>query len=113
MSIQVSAKLTNTGAVVGSETAQLYISFPATSELTHPSLILKAFKKERDMQPGETRTVVFDLDKYAVSYWEERFDSWVVESGEYKVHVGPGSEELPLAGSFRIERREGFEWNGL
>ena len=105
--------VTNTGSVPGSETVQLYVSFPTTSSLTHPPRLLRAFAKAKDIKPGESRQVTFKLDKYAVSYWEERIGSWNVESGEYGVYVGPSSEEVPLQGQFVIEKGDSFEWNGL
>lgn len=108
-----SITVANTGSVTGSEVVQLYISLPATSEVTHPPRILRAFAKTRDVKPGERREVTLKLDKYAVSYWEERIDRWNVESGEYGVYVGPSSEELPLQGKFVIEKEDSFEWNGL
>ena len=69
--------------------------------------------KVKDVKPGESRKVALKLDKYAVSYWEERIGRWVVERGEYGVRVGRSSavEELGLAATFRVEK--GFEWNGL
>jgi len=112
---QLAAKVTikNTGTVPGSDVVQLYITLPSTSELTHAPVMLKAFKKVKDLAPGKSETVTLALDKYAVSYWEERISRWVVEDGEYAVSVGRSSapEALTLAASFRIEK--GFEWSGL
>ena len=113
LSIPVSLKITNTGSVTGSEVVQLYVSFPTTSDLTHPPYTLKAFAKVRDLQPGESREVKFTLDKYAVSYWEARIGSWTVDSGDYGVAVGPNSDNLPLSGVIKIEASTAFEWNGL
>ncbi|KZT03376.1 glycoside hydrolase family 3 protein [Laetiporus sulphureus 93-53] len=113
LTLTATLTLTNTGPVTGSEVVQLYVSMPTTSELTHPPLALKAFVKVKDVKPGESREVVLKLDKYAVSYWEERIGRWVVERGEYGVRVGRSSamEELGLVARFRVEK--GFEWNGL
>ncbi len=61
----------------------------------------------------ESRVVEFALDKYAVSYWEERIDKWAVESGEYGVKVGSASDDLPLVGTIVLEKADAFEWNGL
>ncbi|TFY57890.1 hypothetical protein EVJ58_g6745 [Rhodofomes roseus] len=111
----LTAKVTiqNTGAVIGSDVVQLYITLPSTSELTHAPVMLKAFKKVKDLAPGTSETVTLTLDKYAVSYWEERIARWVVEDGEYLVRVGRSSapEDLTLAATFAIEK--GFEWSGL
>ncbi|CAL1703114.1 unnamed protein product [Somion occarium] len=79
--IVASATVKNTGSVPGTEVIQLYVTLPSTSPLTHPPLMLKAFTKVRDLAPGHSISATLKLDKYAVSYWEERIASWVVESG--------------------------------
>ena len=111
--LSVSVTVTNTGSVAGSEVVQLYVTLPSTSELTHPPLMLKAFAKVHDLSPGKSERVVLSLDKYAVSYWEERIDRWVVERGEYLVRVGRSSapEDLLLQGKFFLPTV--LEWNGL
>ncbi|KAI0700305.1 beta-glucosidase [Cytidiella melzeri] len=108
-----SIKITNTGPLTGSETAQLYVTLPTTSELTHPPLQLKAFAKVKDLAPGKSETVKLELDKYAVSYWEERVKRWVVESGEYLIRVGPSSAPEDLSLSAKLLVKKGFEWNGI
>ena len=99
--------------MAGTEVVQLYVSLPTTSELTHPPLMLKAFGKVIDLAPGKSEVVKLALDKYAVSYWEERIARWVVESGVYRVRVGSSSapEALKLSAEFKIAK--GFEWNGV
>jgi beta-glucosidase len=111
LSLAVSATITNSGSLIGSEVVQLYITMPTTSDLSHPPLMLKAFAKVHDLEPGKSQKVELRLDKYAVSYWEERISRWLAERGVYGVRVGPRSDRLPLEGTFKIT--EGFEWNGL
>lgn len=111
--ISVSVSVKNVGSVAGSETVQLYIAYPTSSELTHPPLILKAFSKVHDLAAGESRTVTLDLDKYAFSYWEARINSWVIEDAKYGVFVGTSSENLPLRGEIALDKSHVFEWNGL
>lgn len=113
VSVTATLKLTNTGTVAGSETVQLYVTLPTTSELTHPPLQLKAFAKVKDIAPGKTETVTLKLDKYAVSYWEERIKRWVVEKGEYRVRVGPSSAPQDLVLEKALVLKKGFEWNGV
>jgi len=110
-SLTVSVVASNVGKVSGSEVVQLYVVMPSTSAVTHPSLLLRAFSKAKDLDPMESRNIELTLDKYAVSYWEERFSAWVVEPGTYGVRVGPSSIDLPLLGEFTLG--SGFEWNGL
>jgi beta-glucosidase len=99
--------------VTGSEAVQLYVTLPHISEVTHPALQLKAFKKVKNLKPGAKEIVTLKLDKYAVSYWESRISKWVAEKGEYTVKVGNSSSnaDLVLESKFHIEKA--FEWNGL
>ncbi|KAG6885755.1 hypothetical protein C0993_010267 [Termitomyces sp. T159_Od127] len=110
-SLTVSVTVTNTGTLAGSEVVQLYVTQPETSELTHAPMQLKAFAKVRDLQPGASERVELSLDKYAVSYWEERFETWTVEQGVYGLKVGVSSDALSLRGDFTVSK--GFEWNGI
>ncbi|KAH9923710.1 beta-glucosidase [Epithele typhae] len=112
--VRLAATITvaNTGALAGTDVVQLYVSLPATSELTHPPLMLKAFAKV-SVAPGARETVTLALDKYAVSFWEERIRRWVVEPGVYRVRVGRSSApaELKHVAEFKIAKR--FEWTGV
>ncbi|KAJ7843119.1 beta-glucosidase [Mycena olivaceomarginata] len=109
-SLTVSLKITNTGTVAGSEVAQVYVTLPTTSELSHPPLQLKGFAKV-NIEPGSSEVVEIELDKYAVSYWDDRFSTWAVEKGEYLIRAGPSSDRLSLEKVFVIEK--GFEWRGI
>lgn len=106
-----SVKVSNAGALTGSEVVQAYISLPSTSELTHPPLQLKGFAKARDLTPGADVTLRIVFDKYAVSYWSELYDTWVVEKGLYGLHVGTCSDKFSLATTFEVP--QAFEWRGL
>ena len=89
----------------------MYISLPATSELTHPLLQLKGFTKVRDLVPGSKEHVEVVLDKYAVSYWNDMIDAWTVEMGVYRLEVGTSSDCLSLRATFEVTK--GFDWGGL
>jgi beta-glucosidase len=92
----VRAQLTNTGDRPGAEVAQLYLTFP--DEAGEPPLQLKAFDKV-EIDPGETRTVTFELDDRSFSVWDAAADEWRVVPGCYGVRVGGSSRDLPLVGS--------------
>jgi len=109
--LSASVKVANIGSVSGSEVVQLYISLPATSGLTHPELQLRGFSKVYDLVPGASQTINIALDKYAVSYWSELYDTWTVENGVYVIMVGSASDRLSLRATFEI--KTGFEWRGL
>lgn len=90
---------------------QVYVSLPTTSELSHPGFQLKGFSKVHNLAPGAKETVKITLDKYAVSYWSELYDTWVVEKGVYNVAAGSASDKLELKSTFEVAT--GFEWSGL
>lgn len=101
----------NTGSYPAHEIVQVYISPPSDIAVFRPRLELQAFQKVRDLQPGEKREILFELDKYAVSYWDDSKDKWAAEAGEYGVHVGASVEDLRLEGKFRLV--DTFTWVGL
>lgn len=105
--------LTNTGSATGSEAVQLYVTLPQVAGYSHPPLQLKAFKKVKDLEAGASVKVVLDLDKYAVSYWDESCSAWSVDRGIYTVRVGGSSAKEALVLSGQLEIPRSFTWNGL
>lgn len=108
--VQVSVKVTNTGKRVGSEVIQVYISLPK-GNLTHPQNQLRGFAKVKDLAPGFTATVDINLDRYAMSYWDDINNCWTVDKGTYTLKVGGSSDKLPLETTFEVLK--GYEWNGV
>jgi beta-glucosidase len=51
------------------------VQLASTSDVTHPSLLLRAFRKAKDLQPGQGEKVNLKLDKHTVSFWEENLRS--------------------------------------
>ena len=97
--VTVSARVTNTGQVAGSDVAQLYLGDPAATG--EPPRQLKGFSKVT-LQPGQSTTVRFTLTAHDLSYWDNTANGWVVPVGQFGVYVGDSSAlaNLPLRGSF-------------
>ncbi|KAI0315538.1 glycoside hydrolase family 3 protein [Amylostereum chailletii] len=110
LSLEATVTVTNTGPVLGSEVVQLYISYPDIG-VTTPRLQLRGFTKAHDLAPGSSATLTIALDKYAVSFWDERWGTWSVRAGRYRVLVGRSSHDLPLEAEFEVE--SGFAWSGV
>ncbi|WP_145336026.1 glycoside hydrolase family 3 N-terminal domain-containing protein [Paenibacillus xylanexedens] len=85
---QVQVEVTNVGAVAGKEVVQLYIT-DVSASVTRAEIALKGFSKVH-LEPGETRTVTFPLQKEHLSLIDSRLQS-VVEPGEFKLMVGRSS----------------------
>ena len=99
--LTVSADITNTGSMAGKEVVQLYVS-DVESTVIRPVKELKGFDKV-ELQPGETRTVSFTLDKRAFAYWNTQIHDWHVESGEFRILVGKSSRDIQLEASVTVE----------
>jgi beta-glucosidase len=102
--VTVTAKVTNTGQVAGSDVAQLYLGDPAVAG--EPPRQLKGFGRVT-LNPGRSTTVTFNLTRRDLSYWSTSANNWVVPEGRFQVYVGDSSAlaNLPLQGSFmRIAR---------
>jgi beta-glucosidase len=101
--VTVSATVTNTGRVAGSDVAQLYLSDPAVA--TEPPRQLKGFQKVT-LRPGQSATVRFSLDGHDLSYWNSAANGWVVPAGRFGVYLGDSSAlaGLPLQGGFTVAR---------
>lgn len=98
-SITVSCTLTNTGAVLGAEVAQLYIGYPAAAE--EPPKLLKGFQK-LSLNSGQTATPSFPLAPFDLSIWNVTQQAWTLTPGTYTVMVGSSSRDIRLTGSFTV-----------
>ena len=107
--VTVSATVTNTGQVAGSDIAQLYLGDPAGA--AEPPRQLKGFQKVT-LQPGQATTVRFSLTGHDLSYWDDNANGWVVPDGRFGVYVGDSSAlaNLPLQSSFAITRTLGARY---
>jgi beta-glucosidase len=88
-SVAVTVDVTNTGAVLGDEVVQLYIHQKAGSD-SRPMRELKGFERVT-LQPGETKTVSFQLGPDELGYWSTNAGKWVQEAEDFDIWVGADS----------------------
>ena len=100
-SITVSLDITNTGKTTGKEVVQLYIS-DMKSSLPRPEKELKDFRKI-ELEPGETSTVTFTIEKEDLSYFDPEKHDWVAEPGKFKALIGSASDDIRAEVSFALE----------
>ena len=96
--LRMTVDVENTGNRAGDEVVQLYIRDVAAS-VTRPVKELKGFQRIT-IQPGETKHVEFVLGEESLGFYNREM-KFVVEPGEFKVMVGPNSQEL-LEKSFQV-----------
>ena len=104
--VTVSARVTNTGRVAGSDVVQLYLDEPAAAG--QPPRQLEGFQRVT-LRPGQSTIVRFRLNGHKLSYWNDAANGWVVPAGQFGVYVGDSSAlaSLPLRGSFTVTRSKG------
>jgi beta-glucosidase len=99
--LTVTVEVENIGQRTGDEVVQLYIRDQASS-VTRAVKELKGFERIT-LRPGEKRRVQFTLKPEHLGFYNREM-RFVVEPGEFKVMVGPNSEEL-LETSFQVVAR--------
>lgn len=90
---QLSVVVQNVGDVTGEEVIQLYIR-DLFSSVTRPVKELKGFKKIK-LQPGESRTVIFDITPEMLSFTNIDMQ-YTVEPGDFEIMVGNSSRDEDL-----------------
>lgn len=92
----VAVEVRNTGNVAGAEVPQLYVGIPGG-----PAKQLRGFDKPF-LRPGEVKTVEFRLTRRDLSTWDTTAQKWRLQRGQYAIHVGTSSRDLPLQGTLTI-----------
>jgi beta-glucosidase len=103
--LQVSFTLANTGAVAGSEVAQVYLGLPAS--LNEPPRRLVGWQKV-PLQPGASQSVTIEVDEndssHPLSYWDTGSNAWTLGAGTYTVYLGDADNAATLqtVGTFTV-----------
>jgi len=90
----VSVDITNSGKRAGAEVAQIYVQ-DVESSVERPLKELKGFKKAK-LDPGAKETIVFELGKKDLSFYDEKSSSWIAEKGQFIIIVGSSSRDIRL-----------------
>lgn len=98
--LEVTVDVTNTGNVAGKEIVQLYVS-DKTNSAMRPMRELKGFDKVF-LQPNETKTVSFSLDKRSFAWYNVDISDWYCASGEYEIQIGKSSRDIQLVKSVNV-----------
>jgi beta-glucosidase len=99
--LTVTVDVTNTGAVAGKETVQVYIH-DCKSGLVRPEKELKGFAKV-ELQPGETKTVQIHLDFRSFAFYHPAYKQWITEDGEFEILIGASAADIRFRESVTLE----------
>lgn len=98
--LKVAVTVANTGARPGVETVQLYVRDEASS-VVRPEKELRGFCKAA-LDPGEEKTVTFELFRRDFAYYDVPQRDWRVEEGEFCLLAGPSSADTPLCAAVTV-----------
>ena len=91
---RIAVDVANTGSRAGDEVVQLYIHDDEAS-VTRPVIELKRFQRVT-LQPGERRTITFELAPDDLALWNPQMKK-VVEPGTFTIYAGPNSVDVKSA----------------
>lgn len=101
ISLPVTVK--NTGDVAGKQVVQVYVSAPR-GNLTKPVKELKAFAKTKELAPGESETLVLQIDKASLASFDPAQHAWVLEKGDYQFHVATSVSDIAFSVSMPVAK---------
>lgn len=99
-SCTVSVTITNTGDRFGKEAVQLYVQ-DVESTVQRPVKELKGFEKIA-LNPGESKTVTFELGKRAWAYYDVEGHDWYTEEGDFRILIGASSRDIRLSETVHV-----------
>lgn len=108
VNVAVCNNSTTTG---GMEVIQAYASCITHSTVGRPVKELKDFTKLYVPASEMRQASIEILLKYAVRVWDDTADSWLMESGTYRLSVGNSNDSVPLSTQFEVLVSE--HWRGL
>jgi beta-glucosidase len=92
----------NMGDMAGEEVVQLYVGYKG-SAIDRPVKDLKGFSRV-SLEPGEKKTVSFELKPEDMAYYNVQKKSWEIEYIDYIVYAGPSSRQADLlTETFRVK----------
>lgn len=106
--VRVAVNVTNIGDRAGKEVVQVYFGAPS-GKLGKPAKQLIAFKKTRELKPGETQVVLFSFSVEDMASYDDlgkvQRAAYVLERGTYLFYVGTCVRNAEVLG-FTYEAEE-------
>lgn len=108
--VEIEVTVTNSGAVAGAETVQIYLAPPATSTKGRPPKALISFEKVF-LQPGESKIVAVTTEQDVAAFWEEETHCWAVESGRHTILVATSSHPQDVKAELHVDIASAYTYS--
>jgi beta-glucosidase len=105
--LELTVTIRNTGTRPGKEVVQVYLAEPLRSaDRGRPRRVLVAFAAVR-AAPGDPAQARLTIPARAFARYDESLGDWIWPDGDYTVHVGRSSRDLPLSARVRSASERG------
>lgn len=102
--VTLEVQVENTGDVAGKEVVQIYSNPPYSGEIEKATSNLVSFAKTEELEPGETATLSLEIPlEDLASYDYAENEAYVLEEGEYELHLKNNSHETLDMESFNLD----------
>jgi beta-glucosidase len=101
LTVTVGCRVRNAGDRAGQEIVQLYVGDPE-SAVARPPRELKGFAKIA-LERGADGRVEFSLGSREFAHWSARDGGWLVEPGDFTIHIGASSRDIRLTGTLTVQ----------
>ncbi len=100
--LEVSLQIENKGNVFTDEVVQIYIA-KKNSQVKRAIRQLKAFVRVKDLQPGESCDVNFEIPLTDLQYYDVITRNMLLEPGEYEIQAGASSQDIRLVETISLK----------
>jgi beta-glucosidase len=91
--LNATVTVTNTGAMAGADTVQLYVNQPnAPAALQRPAKRLEGFQRVT-LDPGASTTVTIPVKIPELAYWDDAAHKWAVDDGTYGIQLSESAAD--------------------
>lgn len=99
--VEATVRVTNTGAVRGRETVQVYVA-AVGSRVERASQDLRGFAQV-ELAPSASEDVTVTIRAADLAFWDAEASAWEVEPVTYEIRVGSHSADPRLVAAFAID----------
>ncbi len=105
--IRVKVTVTNIGKVCSDEVVQVYAQAPE-GRVIKPKKQLIGFERIKDLEPGGSKMIVFDIPVRELAFYDVIKEALVVEKGMYTITVGSSSKDPGVSTCIEVDGESGI-----
>lgn len=96
--VTVTAKVTNSGSVSGSEVVQLYVKALDNTSASNPIKRLVGFQKVT-LSAGQSQTISISVDLKDIALWDDAANKYDVKAGRYQFDLATTADDADVVAS--------------